>query len=1223
MQRGFTALIMLALPLAIGAYGSSLEFDNTPSEVATALQAADHTILNIHISSLDYSPVVMADSQEAVSIFLPEVFGQGRGAYLGPGNAVIPTITRLLAVPFDADPSFRIVRQEYADIPEISLAPAPEEDLQSFLAGGETPFSQAGRPLVTGEIAGVMRDLRLYALTISPVQYDPANGSLRVYTDLEIEVSHAGAQTTRYGDHISEAFAPIYRSLVDNPAVFDPVRVTRGAYWVLYPDVFASQMQPFIDWKKAKGFDVVAITQSQLGSNTYINIRNYILARFDSCQNKPDYIAIMGDVAMPSGPGIATKEYPNPHGFGDIESDNYYSFLHGNDYFPELLIGRISFDNQAEIGYYLSKIFRYERTPYMTDMDWYHRGVVVAGSDGYSFTSPRFTKLWCREAMMERGFTQVDTFFAENGGWELPAQISAAINAGVGYVNYRGYGTAYGWTPPDYTSYNISALSNANKYPVMTSLVCGTGDYNDPSYDVCMGETWIRANNKGGVGFIGNSNHDAHTRWTNALDVGIYWGWFDEDVTTLAQAQLMGKMTLYNGFPADRSTNGQVELYFNSYNILGDPEVNCWTDIPRPMLVDHPDSLEFGQNRLDVHIQDSLGTAIEGAAICIWKGAEVFASGFTNAAGDFEFMASPLTPGYMKVTATAKNRIPYEDSLYYYTSGAVVGYASHTVDDDSNGESQGDGDGVLNPSERVELPVQLMNFGSTDTAYGVTATLSCQMPGITISRSVASYGNIAPGESSAPDQPFLINAGSELPDGATARMIIDVTDVGGHVWQNVVNLPVAAGNIVADTVMILDGLNGRLDPGELAEMAVQAVNVGGDPLMSASAVLRTSDDQAHIIDSMAVIGDCLPGDTISNIDDHFAVLIDSDIYVGHIINFTMTYTGLGPQVVTSSFGVQVGQVQQTDPVGPDNYGYYCFDNIDTTYLYRPNYDWIDINTAWTYVSLSDDDVATIDLPFPVLYYGQVFDEITICDNGFAAFGRTWWPNFYNGPIPAPQNAMAMVAPFWDDFVQTPMRVYYNHDEVNGQFIIGWRNAYDSDNSRNQTFEIIILDNAFWPSLTGDNEIIFQYQTATTVTTMSAGICSPDRTDGICINFNGTRPAGAAQVSSGRAVKFTTGSLYMVGADDDGIVPGKFAVGQNYPNPFNGATQIEFSLPSRQRVTIDIFNILGQRITTLADREFDAGSHTVSWNAVDVTSGIYFYRLATLEGMITKRMTLLK
>jgi len=1223
MRYGLAFLFILIFALTFNAYGDSFNFDTNPSGVTTAAQSADHTILNIHISSLEYRMTISEDGEAGYSVYLEEAFGQSRGGYLGYGNSIIPTITRLVAVPFDSDPTFRIIHQEYADLPEITMAPADEEDMQSFLAGGASLSPLGERPLVTGEDAGVMRDLRLYALTISPVQYNPIDGSLRVYTDIEIEVSHAGSQITRYGDHISEAFAPIYRSLVDNPAVFDPILITRGAYWILYPDAFVSQIQPLVAWKKAKGYDVVAIPQSALGSNTYVIIRNYILARFDSCQNKPDYIVIMGDVQMPSGAGIATKEYTNPHGFGDIESDNYYSFLHGNDYLPELFIGRISFDSQTELGYYFGKLFTYERTPYMTDTGWYHRGVVVAGSDGFSFTSPRITKLWCREAMMERGFTLVDTFFAENGGWELPAQISASINAGVAYVNYRGYGTAYGWTPPDYTSSNISALSNTNRFPIMTSIVCGTGDFNDPTYDVCMGETWIRANNKGGVGFIGNSNHDAHTRWTNALDVGIYWGWFDMDVTTLAQAELMGKMTLYNAFPSDRGTNGQVELYFNSYNILGDPEVNCWTDIPSQMFVSCPDSLEFGQNRVDIHIQDSGGTAIEGAAVCIWKGSEVFASGFTNAVGDYEFLSSPSTPGYMLVTATAKNFIPFEDSLYYYVGGAVVGYVSHTVDDDSDGESLGDGDGVLNPSERVEFPVMLSNFGSSDTAYDVTARLSCNMAGITISRSTANYGDIAPGQTSAPDSPFFIRLDSTLTDGAIASMNINVSDIDGHSWQSMINLPIAAGNMLADTVLVLDGLNGLIDPGEVVEMAIDAVNIGNEPILNANAILRTADEQVHIIDSLAVIGNCLPGDTVSNTGEPFSLYVDSDIYVGHIINFTVIYTGVGPHTATLAFPVQVGQVQSTDPVGPDNYGYYCFDDTDVGYTSHPTYNWIDIDVAWSYVSLQDDEVETIDLPFPVIYYGQLFDDITISDNGFAAMGQTWWSNFYNGPIPAPQNAMSMVAPFWDDFVQTPMRVYYHHDAANGKFIIGWRNAYDSDNSRTQTFEIIILDSALWPTLTGDNEIIFQYQTAQTVTTMSAGICSPDRLDGLYINFNGAHPAGAAPVASGRAYKFTTGSLYIDAADDQNAIPHNFSVGQNYPNPFNAATLINFSLPSRQRVAIDIVNILGQRIAVVADREYDAGNHSVPWDAGDVTSGIYFYRVTTPGQTITKRMTLLK
>jgi hypothetical protein len=1208
--------------LAFADTGGSFATGDGNSGIEATVQQIDQTVLRLTIANIPFQSSDL-NGEESSTISLPEEFGLSRGAFLGPESAVLPTITRLLAIPFDAEPSFTITRSEYREIPDILLAPANQEDILGLTPpGNELLNLNQNRPLVTAEVAGVMRDLRLYALTISPVSYDPESRTLNVCRELEIEVSHSGSRITRYEGRLSEAFAPIYRSLVDNPTVFDPIEITRGAYWVIYPDAFASNIQPLLDWKKAKGFDVVAIPKTAIGSNTYNNIKNYIIARFDSCMTKPDYIVIMGDVTMPNSDGVETRTYSNPWGFGDIESDNAYTFIEGGDYFPEVLIGRISFDTQSELNNYFNKFFMYEKNPYMSDTGWYHRGVVVAGSDGYSFTSPRLTKLWCREAMMERGFTQVDTFFAEHGGWELPAQIANAIDNGVAYVNYRGYGTADSWMPPYFGSSEILGLANSNRFPIMTSIVCGTGDYED-GIDVCMGETWIRANNKGGAGFIGNSNHDAHTRWTNALDVGIYWGWFDEDVTTMAQALLMGKMTLYNAFPLDRGANGQVELYFNSYNNLGDPEINCWTDIPRPMQVNYPDSIQFGQNRFEVHIQDTLGNPVEGAAVCIWKGAEVFSTGFTDNNGDFRFLSSPASGGGMQVTATARNYIPYQDSAYYYSSAAAIGYTSHIVDDDSDGESLGDADGILDPSERIELPVILTNYGVSDTAFGVFANLSCLTPGVTVSRFSASYLDIAPGQAASPDMPFFIRIGPEIADGVEAQMILDISDGGGNSWQNIFNLPLAASRMVIESDTIIDGANGIVNPGETVELVVAARNLGGEPLYSSSAILKTADDQVLISDSTAVFGNIMPDEVINNSGDHFAFSVGSDIYNGHIINFIVEWTGNGPHVATSSFAVQVGVVTSTDPLGPDNYGYYCFDQTDTTYLYYPRMTFIDIDIAWPYVSLGDDDVETIDLPFPVQYYGQIFDEVSICDNGFVALGRTWWPNFYNSPIPGPQNAPAMVAPFWDDFVMSPGRVYYHHDEVSGWFVIGWRSAFDGDNGRTQTFEIVILDASAWPTLTNDNEILFMYQIAQGTNLMSAGICSPDRRDGLGINFNGVRPPAIPLITNGGVFKFTTGSLYNVDADEGKMIPSSLALQQNYPNPFNATTQIGFGLPAGGHVKLEVLNILGQRVAVLADGEFEAGNHSVSWKAAEASSGIYFYRLETSDNVINKRMTLLK
>jgi subtilisin family serine protease len=92
-------------------------------------------------------------------------------------------------------------------------------------------------------------------------------------------------------------------------------------------------------------------------------------------------------------------------------------------------------------------------------------------------------------------------------------------------------------------------------------------------------------------------------------------------------------------------------------------------------------------------------------------------------------------------------------------------------------------------------------------------------------------------------------------------------------------------------------------------------------------------------------------------------------------------------------------------------------------------------------------------------------------------------------------------------------------------------------------------------------------------------------------------------------------------------PTNFALMQNYPNPFNPATTIEFSLPEKSDVTLNIYSALGELVTTLATGDFDAGYHTINFDASKLTSGTYMYQItANYDGKIftsTKKMSLVK
>ena len=93
--------------------------------------------------------------------------------------------------------------------------------------------------------------------------------------------------------------------------------------------------------------------------------------------------------------------------------------------------------------------------------------------------------------------------------------------------------------------------------------------------------------------------------------------------------------------------------------------------------------------------------------------------------------------------------------------------------------------------------------------------------------------------------------------------------------------------------------------------------------------------------------------------------------------------------------------------------------------------------------------------------------------------------------------------------------------------------------------------------------------------------------------------------------------------DEENIPNKNYLAQNYPNPFNPVTKISYSLPVSGDVTLIIYNLLGEEVARLVDGFQQAGKYNTTWNASNVSSGIYFYRLQSADFTETRKMVLLK
>ncbi len=114
------------------------------------------------------------------------------------------------------------------------------------------------------------------------------------------------------------------------------------------------------------------------------------------------------------------------------------------------------------------------------------------------------------------------------------------------------------------------------------------------------------------------------------------------------------------------------------------------------------------------------------------------------------------------------------------------------------------------------------------------------------------------------------------------------------------------------------------------------------------------------------------------------------------------------------------------------------------------------------------------------------------------------------------------------------------------------------------------------------------------------------------------------VVSYRALQFPWNTASSVTAVQTGdLVPSSFSLAQNYPNPFNPSTIIQYSIPRQTNVSLKVYDVIGREIANLIDEAKPAGTYSVRFDASRYASGVYFYRLTTVDQSVTKMMTLLK
>jgi len=1075
-----------------------------------------------------YSEEIEADG---VTYQIPRI--PDAGMMTGVGDPELPVITRWVAVPDQGEVICEVLSQTVTQIPGVPVYPLQDVDEEYYpqqsiyrnqaLYARDDVYPES--PVTISEPM-VMRDYRVVAVSWMPLRTSPSQGGITATTSIEVEIratSDPGTnEKVRTDRRITPSFYNIYRSnLINFDQLYDEGTPQPGSVLIICPDnsQVTSRLTNLINWKKRKGYTVTLATTTQTGTS-FTSIKSYIQTAYNTWNPPLEFVILVGDAEGTYS--IATHSTYFDHGYAQLD---------GTDIIADVPIGRLSFDDTNQLTNLVNKIVGYESNPYMTQTAWYNRAYFLAGT--LHAYSPLMVKRYIRDQLLEAGIQNVTV--RDYSSSTIPAtEMRSNVNAGVLYFNYRG-----SWISEMLCSHFQGQLTNGYMLPAAVVITCGTGTFNS-TYEESVSECWLREGTlstpAGAIGCIGTATSGTHTRQNNIMDTGVFYGLFAKHLYNFGAALVEAKIQLVNAFPFDQSSQTSFS-YWN--NLMGDPSVECWTGVPQLMSALYPAQIPLGQNFVSLTVRDASSNPIPDALVCLLKEGQTFLTDYTDNAGALTLPITVTTTGVLKLTVTKHDYKPILADINV-VNGDIIALDSMIIDDDNVGSSHGNNNGVANPGETVELSVRLKNWG-TSQASSVSAVLEETDSYVTVYQDSASYGNIAAGGTTWSSIDYILSIAGNCPDQHVTNMFIMATPSGGSTYTSMVPIVVRSANLEFDhRTLIGVGGDAQFDPGESGSIVLYLNNGGGFPATSVQGNMTSSHPLAVVTNPLGSFGSIAGGGSGNNSGSPFTVQMSGVIFPGQPVTFTVALSGTGGFADTVQFLETVGNPTALDPTGPDQHGYWAFENTDTLYLKHPTYHWVEIDPNYggtgTLIPLTDysenqDDSEVLTLPFQFFYYGGHYTRITVCSNGWLAFGEHGdIIDFRNYCIPGGDGPSAMVAAFWDDLVLSSGHVYWSHDALLHRYTVEWSNVRTRYNNYLETFQVVLYDPAMYTTPTGDGEILFLYQTVNNVIGdyddipyATVGIESPDQLDGIQYTYWNAYPSSASGLSAGRAILFTTES----------------------------------------------------------------------------------------------------
>ncbi|MCA9757743.1 MAG: T9SS type A sorting domain-containing protein [Candidatus Eisenbacteria bacterium] len=1157
----------VALTLALSASAVQAEWvDLSPDRTEMRVLQDDgaRTVVECTIDGFERSSINV-DGLDYSTFLLP-----GETVHMTPGAPQLPTLRHSFMIPDEGAMMVRVLERETLVYPSGPVAPSkghlkrtvdpasvPFEFGPAYTAS--TAFPEA--PATLGE-PYIFRDFRGAVLELNPLRYLPASQELEVTTRMVVEIVRAEGEAVNEihrdapPQMVDQEFLPLYATVFDNwsDEYYTPIPEPGRCLIISHPSLWSAATR-LAEWKLQKGIPTMMLDGTTLGNDANL-IKTYVEDRFFEAGGLT-YVIIVGDVQQV------------PTLFGQIEnapSDVQYSRLVGTDFYPDLMVSRLSCQTLDNADYVVEKMIRYELNPEMGETQWFTKGTGIASAEsgGTGLTDCQRVQL-LENMLLDYTYVEVDRICDPTA---TKTMVFNALNTGSTMVNYIGHGSGTSWGTTGFNVTDIHNLNNDWKSCFLLDVACTNGQY---TMNESFSEAWLRAGSmsdpKAGLGTYGSS---LVCSWVppcimqneaNRLLV--------EEVTNTVGGICMG------GIMEVLDTEGQDgRILFEEYNILGDCTIPLRTTVPMALALVHEGTYYVDSPTYDVTV-----TGVENALVSLYRDGVLYGSGYTDASGvvSVPLDVLPTEPMTLTLTVTAYNH----ETLVQDLPVEWASLAEMLVDNVAIADF-GDGtvNGQIEAGETAELLLTLRNDG-LEAATGLVGELNAITPGVTVTQPMANYGTVVPGDTGVGDQPYLISVDPTVADGT--QLVFELAiDADAGQWDDGFHVTSHAPVFSVKWVHVDDATgdaDGRLDAGETGDLLLMIENQGSGDAAGLSGHLLSGSLSLIVQSGVADLGDLASGGE-GTLDPRFVLnALPSIVDNRYLLN--VRFTGNNGVSQRASFFLPVGGWFDNVENGEGEWVHTPVTGVDEWHLSTDRNASPLGAAAWKFGSseggtYADDSDGMLSSP-----------SIGLSGSGELRFSYWIDAELDGEPGVARDGGYVEMILGGETVLLTPDGGY-------PYTLAAGTSAPEGTG--------VFSGQAGW------NEVVFDLEGYLGAATFVFHFVSDASGSGEGWYVDDVSVLGTQDVSAVDPIGPATLGLQLAAA----------------PNPVVDRTDLVFQLPENGTVDLGIFDANGRRVATVASGAMDAGIHRVEWTRdAALESGVYFVRIQDGTNAKSQRIVLVK